>query len=216
MVDGGADRWRAERGRGRWSVPESGENACLVDMPRCSSLNFTAKGCESEPRDAAPRRPRNRAPGGGTSAGRHQHISRLHLLHRGQQLAVGDGERNVVVLAMIAERARHAAAAGIQVHDLSPRESAKAAPRWPAAAPSISDGSARAAGCARARLLQRQIQAAGEFLEQLQASATTCAFRCSSPRSSDGASSFTAERQLGSQNRIFSPRSAIGKQPVDH
>ena len=93
----------------------------------------------------------------------------------------------------------------------TPPEYETAAPSSPAAAPSIFDDSARAAGSCWAGA-QRQIELRREFVEQQARLRHACALSvCCSPRSSEGASSFTAERQLGSQKRIFSPRLAIGK-----
>ncbi len=43
----------------------------------------------------------------------------------GKELALADGLRDVVVLALVAERARHAAAAGVEIDDLAAGDAAE-------------------------------------------------------------------------------------------
>ncbi len=90
----------------------------------------------------------------------------------------------------------------------------RAARQMPAACPWISDGSGRVVGSSSARR-----EAAGRAQPRIlrttsHASATVWALLRCSPRRSDAASSFTADRQLGSQEQDFVGRAwAIGKSP---
>ena len=87
-------------------------------------------------------------------------------------------------------------------------ECARAARASAPAAPSPSDDSGRAAGRSRGRLADRAearpaCHSCSRYSSnRTHASPTTRALRCVSPRSRAGASSRTAERQLGSRNTI--------------
>ncbi len=90
----------------------------------------------------------------------------------------------------------------------------RAAPSPARAVPSLSGDSGRAAGCSAGPW--RSGSASGhvreQFLEQHRRARRPAApAAASSPRSSDGASSRTADRQLGSKKTRRCPRSAIGK-----
>ena len=94
------------------------------------------------------------------------------------------------------------------------RECARAARAREASAPSPSDDSDRAAARSAVRFSDRDagvrpVHSCSTYSSNsTHASPTIRALRCASPRSSAGASSRTADRQLGSRNTIRSPREA--------
>ena len=127
-----------------------------------------------------------------------------HRARRRQQLPLADRARHVVMIARVAERSGHAAAAGIEIDDRRRRDARqqRLGRRRQAHRSLMAMRVEQHLGGPR---LQRQRGAAvrrtrtrGTPRTAPTASATTRARRCSSPRSRSGASSRTADRQLGS------------------
>ena len=154
-------------------------------------------------------------------ARRDEHLISRHRARGRQQLALADRPRHVVVLAAVAERTRHAAAPASRSttrQDGNARE--QRARRRHQAHRLLMTVPVQQHG--RRSRLQRQRQPPAAPLTARDAPRTARtrlptirARRCASPRSSAGASSRTADRQLGSRNTMGSPRAASSYRRVD-
>ena len=133
----------------------------------------------------------------------------------GSSLRSAIARDDVVVVARVAERSGHAAAAGIEIDRPLRQECATAAPLPEPPAPSIADGNAGGAGPSTGPGCSARVARPSAHSRSRNSSNSTAWLRddaararCSSPRSRSGASSRTADRQLGSTNTIALARLA--------
>ena len=154
--------------------------------------------------------PARRARGG-------EHGVRSPIRARGrQELPLPDGLRHVVVIGGVAERSRHAAAAGVEVGDRRARNAPEQRRRRGAqthralVAVHVEEDLARARPAGAATRGRRRAPTRGTPRTAPRGSATTRALSRSEPLSRSGASSRTADRQLGSTKTIGAPCDGAG------
>ena len=136
------------------------------------------------------------------------------VAHGGQQHPLADGHRHVVLSRLEAERAGHAAAAGVGRRHLSRPSSSATTPRRSSSS-SPCDGSGRgAARCARAAAARSPARAARGTRSEKRL------LRSLSARASSGnrlrSSSRNTDAQLGSSTTIGTPASICGAEMVHH